>query len=149
MPPRRKPPGGVRFLDIITGDWVGELGPATSVHFGQVVQPGPPRQSIELSYLVAPATLLMPDKKSRWPGVVTFWAPTPMKTECRDAGLMFKSGPLPCLHLSLEVTRPQFSDMVRFLEAGRFKEFHFTIEDGADDSWPIHSWGMMTEIRSQ
>ncbi|WP_248306647.1 hypothetical protein [Bosea sp. AAP35] len=72
-----------------------------------------------------------------------------MKTESPDAGVMFGSEaePISILHLSLEVTRPQFSDMLRFLEAGRFKEFYFTIEDGSEGSWPIHSWGMTSEIR--
>ncbi|WP_103875561.1 hypothetical protein [Bosea lathyri] len=120
------------------------------MHFGQAVQSGPPRQSVEFTYLIVAATLLPPDKKFRWPGVVMCWAPTPMKTESPDAGVMFssKAEPIPVLHLSLEVTRPQFSDMLRLLETGRFKEFYFSIEDGADGSWPIRSWGMTTEIRS-
>jgi hypothetical protein len=41
-----------------------------------------------------------------------------------------------------EVTRGQFSDMLRMLEAGRLKEFRFALEDEAEGSWPIHSWGM-------
>lgn len=92
--------------------------------------------------------LLPPDKELRWPAIVTCWAPTPMKTEFSDAGLMFRSEPSPSFCLSLEVTRPQFSDMVRVLETGRFKVFYFTVEEGGDNSWPIHSWGMTTEIRS-
>jgi hypothetical protein len=63
---------------------------------------------------------------------------TPMKTDSSDTGRWH----LPSLHLSLEVTRGQFSDMLRMLEAGRLKEFRFALEDEAEGSWPIHSWGM-------
>jgi hypothetical protein len=31
--------------------------------------------------------------------------------------------------LAFEVTRGQFLDMLRLWEAGRFKEFHFTLEE--------------------
>ncbi len=148
MPTARRKLGRFRLPDIIAGSWTGELVGTVSVHFGQTVQPGPPRQSVEFSYLLGAALLLPPDKKFRWPGIVTCWAPTPMKREFPDAGLMFRSGPMPSFCLSLEVTRPQFSDVVRVLEARRLKEFYFTAEDGAEGHWPIHSWGMTTEIRS-
>jgi hypothetical protein len=68
--------------------------------------------------------------------------PTPMKTDFPDAGRLLKAEHLPTLSLSLEVTRAQFSDMLRMLDSKRLKEFHFTVEDGSDGSWPIHSWGM-------
>lgn len=148
MPQKRKKPGGFRLPDFIAGSWHGELVGTPSLHFGQTVQPGPPRRAVEFSYLLGAALLLPPDKKFRWPGIVTCWAPTPMKTEFPDAGLMFRSEPSPSLCLSLEVTRSQFSDLVRVLETGRFKEFYFTAEDGAGGHWPIHSWGMTAEIRS-
>jgi hypothetical protein len=32
--------------------------------------------------------------------------------------------------------------MLRLWEAGRFKEFHFALEEEADGSWPVHSGGM-------
>lgn len=51
-----------------------------------------------------------------WPGVVMIMTPTPMKAEFPDAGHLFKAGHLPSLHLSLQVTRGQFSDMLRMLE---------------------------------
>lgn len=57
-------------------------------------------------------------------------------------GHLFKAEHLPSLHLSLQVTRGQFSDMLRMLEAKRLKDIHFTVEDGANDSWPVFSWGM-------
>jgi hypothetical protein len=75
------------------------------------------------------------------PRSFAFDAATPMKTEHPDAGCLFKAEHLPSLHLSLEVTRGQFSDMLRFLEAKRLKDFHFTVEEGENGSWPIHSWG--------
>jgi hypothetical protein len=36
--------------------------------------------------------------------------------------------------LALDDTRAQFSDMLRLWKAGRFKEFHFTLEEEADGS---------------
>lgn len=135
---------GFPWPAIVPGNWQGEVVGGGSVNLGQVVQPGPPRQSVEFSYIVLPATLVMPDKTFRWPGVVMIMAPTPMKTEFPNAGALFKADKLPSLSLSLEVTRAQFSDMLRLLEAGRFKEFHFTIEEGSESSWRVHSWGMTT-----
>ena len=32
------------------------------------------------------------------------------------------------------------------LEAKRLKEFHFTVEEGTGDSWPIRSWGMAATL---
>jgi hypothetical protein len=72
--------------------------------------------------------------------------PTPTKTEFPDAGHLFKADHAPSLTLSLEVTRGQFSDMLRMLEAKRLKDFHFTVEDKADGSWPVHSWGMTSTL---
>lgn len=73
-------------------------------------------------------------------------APTPMKTEFPDAGSLFKADHSPSLSLSLEVTRSQFSDVLRMLEAKRLKDFHFTIEEAYDGSWPVRSWGMTTAL---
>ncbi len=66
--------------------------------------------------------------------------PSPMKTEHPDASCLLKAEHLPSLHLSLEITRGQFSDMLRFLEAKRLKDFRFTVEEGENGSWRIHSW---------
>jgi hypothetical protein len=92
--------------------------------------------------MIMPSALTMPDPHFTWPGVVMIVTPTPMKTEFPDAGRLLRAEHLPTLSLSLEVTRVQFSDMLRMLESKRLKEFHFTVEDGSDGSWPIHSWGM-------
>lgn len=150
MPSTRKKAGGFSLPAIVAGGWIGELAGTPSVHFGQSVQPGPPRQSVEFSYLIVGAALLPPDKKFRWPGVVMFWAPTPLKSDSSDAGLMFRAEPDPFsfLHLSLEVTRPQFSDVLRLFESRRVNEFYFTIEDEVEGSWPIRSWGMTSAIGS-
>ena len=66
--------------------------------------------------------------------------------EFTDAGTLFSSADLPSFSLSLQVTREQYTDMLRMLEAKRFKNFHFTIEDGTDGSWPVHSWGMSASL---
>lgn len=88
----------------MAGEWRGEIVGSANVNFGQVVQPGPPRQSVELTYIILPASLIMPDPAFRWPGVVMIMAPTPMKTVFHDAGTRFQAGRLPSLSLSLEVT---------------------------------------------
>jgi hypothetical protein len=48
--------------------------------------------------------------------------------------------------LSAWATREQFSDMLRMLEANHLKNFHFTVEDYADGSWPVYSWGMSASL---
>lgn len=78
-------------------------------------------------------------------GVIMVMTPTPMKTEFPDAGHVFKAEHL-SLHLSLQVTRGQFSDMLRMLEEKRLKDLHFTVEDGANGSWPVFSWGMSAAL---
>lgn len=137
---------GFQWPTIVPGNWQGELIGGGSVNFGQEVQPGPPRQSVEFSYIILPVTLIVPDRKFRWPGVLMIMAPTPMKTDFPDAGSLFKVDNMPSLSLSLEVTRPQFSDILRLLEVGRFKDFHFTVEGECDNSWPVRSWGMATRL---
>lgn len=128
---------------VAPGDWEGEIFGGGSVNLGQVVQPGPPRQSVEFSYIVLPAS----SPRFRWPGVVMIMAPTPMKTDVADAGVLFANKGLPSLHLSLDVTRAQFSDLLRLLEAQRFRTFRFTIEASKrENAWPVHSWGMGAEL---
>ena len=51
--------------------------------------------------------------------------------------------------LAIEVTRGQFSDMLRLWKAGRFKEFHFTLEEEANGSWAVHSWGVGARLRNR
>jgi hypothetical protein len=109
----RKKARGLRLPPILAGDWRGEIVGAPGINFGQVVQPGPPRQSVEFTYIILPATLIMPNAAFMWPGVVMIMAPTPTKTEFpdADAGALFHAGSLPSLSLSLQVTRAQFSHM--------------------------------------
>ncbi|WP_244571353.1 hypothetical protein [Mesorhizobium carmichaelinearum] len=72
-------------------------------------------------------------------------APTPMKTEHPNAGVLFEADQLPSLSLSLDVTRAQFSDMLPRFEAKQFRDFHFTVEEKeADGRWLVRSWGMGT-----
>lgn len=131
---------------IKPGPWRGEIVGACTLNFGRVVQDGPPRRSVEFSYIIMPATFSIQDGRFAWPGIVSVFAPTPMKSEISDAGLLLQMNGLPSLTLSLEVSREQFSDMARMLPAQRPKEFHFTIEDGAEGSWPVHSWGMILSV---
>ncbi|MEI3853665.1 MULTISPECIES: hypothetical protein [unclassified Ensifer] len=144
---RRKPE--LKLPEIKPGNWHGEILGSCTVNFGQVVQPGPPRQSVEFTYMVMPGLFTMQEVRFSWPGVIMIMTPTPMKTDFPDAGCLFKGKHFPSLHLSLVVTREQFSDMLRILEAKRLKDFHFTLEDEADDSWPVHSWGMSAVIANR
>ncbi|MER8434198.1 hypothetical protein [Mesorhizobium caraganae] len=52
-----------------------------------------------------------------------------MKTEFPNAGALFHDSYLPSISLSLEVTRPQFSDMLPREEARRPRHFHFALEE--------------------
>jgi len=138
---------GLTLPPVTPGDWKGEIVGSGSINLGQVVQPGPPRQSVEFSYIILPASLHMPSPRFLWPGVVMIMAPTPLKAEFPDAGSLFASKELPSLHLSLDVTRAQFSDLLRLLEARRFKTFHFSVEASErENTWPVHSWGMGAEL---
>jgi hypothetical protein len=96
--------------------------------------------------MIIPAAFTMPEPHFTWPGIIMMMAPTPMKTDLPDAGHLFTAEHLPTLHLSLEVTRNQFSDVLRMLEAKRLRSFDFTLEDAADGTWPVHSWGMTTAL---
>jgi hypothetical protein len=81
--------------------------------------------------MIVPGAFTMPEVRFTWPGVIMIMTPTPMKTEFLDAGCLFKAEHLPSLHLSLEVTRGQFSDMLLMLEAGRSAAYLFL------EYWPI------------
>ena len=142
MPNTKRKKPTLKLPEIRPGNWRGEILGSCTVNFGQVVQPGPPRQSVEFTYMIMPGAFTMPEVRCAWPGVIMIITPTPMKTDFPDAGCLFKTDHLPSLHLSLEVTRGQFSDMLRILEARRLKDFHFTLEDEADGFWPVYSWGM-------
>jgi hypothetical protein len=107
-----------QFPEITAGEWRGEILPGASVNFGQVVQPGSPRQSVEFTYILAAVILIMPSAAFGWPGAMIIVAPTPMKAEFPDAGILLKTKELPSLMLTLHVTRAQFSDVLRFWEAG-------------------------------
>lgn len=106
---------------IVPGSWHGEVLGEASINFGQVVQPGPPRQSVEFTYAVMPVSLTWPDQRFVWPAVLMIMVPNPMKTEFSDAGILFASEPGRAIQLSFEVTRAQFSNMLPWFETGRFK----------------------------
>ena len=72
-------------------------------------------------------------------------APTPMKTISSHAGRLLSAKRLLSLTLALEVTRDQFSDMLRMFEANKLRDLHFTVEDEVDGSWPVHSWGIQVK----
>lgn len=149
MPRAAKNTSPLTLPDVKPGNWRGEILGNCTVSFGQVVQDGPPRHSVEFTYMVMPAILTMPEPKFTWPGIVMIMAPTSMKTDFPDAGHLTKAECIPSMSLSLQVTREQFSDMFRLVDVGRLRDFHFTVEEGADGSWPIYSWGMSVRIEGQ
>lgn len=132
---------------IELGNWHGEILGGGTVNLGQVVQHNPARQSVEFSYLVIPAIFTPPEPQFTWPGVVLIFAPTPMKTVRPDAGRLVSAKHLLSLSLSLEVARDQFSDLFGMFEASRVRDLQFTVEEGADGSWPVHSWGMSAGLQ--
>lgn len=143
----RKKATRLQLPPLVAGEWRGEIVGSANINFGQVVQPGPPRQSVEFTYVILPASLIMPNAAFRWPGIVMIMAPTPMKTEHPDAGVLFEADQLASLSLSLHVARAQFSDMLPRIEAHRFKDFYFAVEEkDAEGRWPVRSWGMGTPL---
>lgn len=74
----------------MAGEWHDEIVGSASVNFGQVVQPGPPRQSVEFTYVILSASLIMPNAVFRWPGMIVIMAPTPMKGHHPDAGALIQ-----------------------------------------------------------
>jgi hypothetical protein len=142
---------GFRFPPIQPGDWQGEVLPGGSVNLGQTVQDGPPRRTVEFSYMTIPASIHAVNRGFRWPAVIMIVTPTPMRLLQTDAGLLLKNDESPSLMLTLEVTRGQFSDMLRLLHEGRLKDFHFTVEQPLSTpatQWPVRSWGMTAALTS-
>jgi hypothetical protein len=72
------------------GYWRGEILGGCALNFGQVVQPGRPRQSVEFTYMVIPAAVTMHEPHFTWPGIIMMMVPAPMKTEFLDAGHLFR-----------------------------------------------------------
>jgi hypothetical protein len=126
--------------EVRPGNWQGEIIAGGTINFGQAVQHG--RRSVEISYLIIPAIFTPQEARFTWPGVIMIFAPTPMKAMPLHAGHLLSAKCLLSLSLSLEVTRDQFSDMLRMFEANKRKDVHFTVEDQVDGSWPVHSWGI-------
>jgi hypothetical protein len=49
--------------EVKPGDWQGEILDGYTFSFGQAVQRGPPRQSVEFSYIVTVAIFTSPDAR--------------------------------------------------------------------------------------
>ncbi|KRQ96803.1 hypothetical protein CP49_33165 [Bradyrhizobium valentinum] len=58
-------------------------------------------------------------------------------TEFPDAGHLFKGEHLPSLSPSRAAS---FRIMLRMLETSRLRDFHFTVENEAEGSWPVFGW---------
>lgn len=77
---------GESRLEYGPGNWRGKVFGPGSVSFGQVVQLGPPRQSVEFTYAILPIALIAPRISEALPAVVLIFAPTPLKPTYRHAG---------------------------------------------------------------
>jgi hypothetical protein len=53
----------VKPPEIKAGNWHGEVLGGYTISFGQAVQDGPPRRSVEFSYIVMPAVLTSPHRR--------------------------------------------------------------------------------------
>ncbi|AVA21295.1 hypothetical protein NXC24_CH01644 [Rhizobium sp. NXC24] len=127
--------------EIEVGAWLGEFAGGPSGAIGQHVQPGPPCMVVEFTYLIVGAAVVSPISKFRWPAVVSFWVRTPLTPDGIEAGFMFKSENSPTLNISFEVTRQQFTETAWLFREKLMKDFHFTAGPGADQHWPLESWG--------
>lgn len=127
---------------VTPGNWTGDVVEISAVHFGQEVQDGPPRQTKEFSYVVLSVLLKKEEDDFWWPTAVMITAPTKKMTARCDAGYLHRVRGAPHLSMSLDVSRAQFSDMLRSFDHGLPKGFYFTLEEGVDGVWPVRSWGM-------
>lgn len=78
------------------GNWQGEIPDGYTVSFGQAVQDGPPRRSVEFSYIVTPAVFASPNAQFAWPGIILIFAPIPIKVKFSGAGLLLSAKRLLC-----------------------------------------------------
>ena len=116
-----------------------------TVSFGQVVQNGPPRRSVEFPYLLS-HEFYPAGSAVHLAGIyLDLCSNSPLKTRPPHAGHLLSAKGLLSLSLSLEVTRAQFSDVLRMFEASKLKDLHFTLEEGPDGLWPVHSWGIQVK----
>jgi hypothetical protein len=95
--------------------------------------------------MAIPAGLIAPGG-AQWLGVLILMIPSRLKKEDGRAGMLLKNSELPSLMVSLVAGREQYSDILRLLEAKRFRSFHLTVEDPEGKIWPIRSWGMSTTL---
>ncbi len=129
---------------IRAGDCQGEILGTVHTHFGRLSQDE--ARSREFSYMTLPIALMMPGSRAPWPGVLIIITPARMKKPQGKAGVLIRGSSMPTLMLSLEVSRPQYSDMLRMFEVKRFRSFHFTVAEPDGKVWPIRSWGMSATL---
>jgi hypothetical protein len=130
---------------IVAGDWSGEFVNAGSLTYGQMDQPGRPVHVVEFSYLVAPIIARSPDKRE-WGGVVMIMPP-PRGEALLEAGGVMHGAQLPTIHLSLNATRVQFSDLIRHLEMKRLSGLRFTLVADGQKGWRVSGWHISVELR--
>ena len=67
---------------VVPENWQGEILDGYTFSFGQAVQDGPKRQSVEFSYIGTSAVFTPPQARLAWSGVIMIVAPTPMRSLC-------------------------------------------------------------------
>lgn len=145
--PRKKRLEPVKYdwPEVEAGNWKGEFAKRPSGSIGHHVQPGPPQMSVEFTYLICGAVITSP-AKMEWPAAISLWVRTPLTPERIEAGFIFRSENMPSFNLGLEVTRPQFTEMLWLFKEKMLTNFHFTVGQEANDHWSITAWGASFEL---
>jgi len=80
--------------EVKAGNWQGAILDGCTISFGQAVQDGPPRRSVEFSYIVMPAPFIPPEAQFTWPSRAPAGAP-PLRASlvCLGAALLVTASP--------------------------------------------------------
>ena len=145
---RRKPESVLPGIE--QGEWRGELVASKNLQFGQVMQSAVTSHLVEFSYIVASQILHSPRGRT-WPGALMVVAPNPMRPPSQDAGVLMKARQWPTLTLSLNLTRDQFSYMLRLFEANKLKELRFTLrkKSGVCDKYKAGVWVQRSLVKCE
>lgn len=139
---RQRARPGIRFAELTSGHWTGELVDGGSVHIGQITQPHDPPGVAELSYLTCGLILTSPAGSQR-PAVLAIFAPNASK-HMQHVGFANSDGLATIV--SPDVNRSQFTELVMLRSQSRKLLLHFTLAECDGKFWPISSWGLSGEL---
>lgn len=131
------------FPPVRSGKWKADMIGGGSIQLGGAINLLPREHAIEFSWVVRPITV-MPEKGSNsLPGILMIIAPVKRIIHIHP-GLLIE-GPIG-VQLDLHVTRPQFSDLISILRSERQREICFTLNEKADNQWPVSSWSLNVQL---